>query len=151
MTLKNIRSPLLCCFMLCVSFGSHWWIQTGVRVRKHPIWVKIDNFFSCVTLKFEGWPWKTLVPSSKQNQALCIVSLPYVNSNWSYGPETAIWGHDLCDLDLWPFAWTSQLSILITPESYRIIRWQEQCQKGVTDRQTEISVLRAAWSQLKTA
>ena len=35
-------------------------------------------------------------------QALCIISSPYVNSNWSYGPETAKWGHDLCDIDLWP-------------------------------------------------
>ena len=28
----------------CASFRSHWWIQTGVRVRKRPIWVKIDDF-----------------------------------------------------------------------------------------------------------
>ena len=29
-------------------------------VRKRPISVKIDNFFSRVTLKFNGWPWKTI-------------------------------------------------------------------------------------------
>ena len=29
---------------LCASFRSHWWIQTGVTVRKCPIWVKFDNF-----------------------------------------------------------------------------------------------------------
>ena len=29
-------------------------------VRKHPIWVKIDDVLSRVTLKFDGWPWKTL-------------------------------------------------------------------------------------------
>ena len=44
---------------LCI-FSSHWWIQTGVTVRKRPIWIKIDNFFSRVTLKFDGWPWKTI-------------------------------------------------------------------------------------------
>ena len=60
MTLKNNRTSLLCCFKLCVSFHSHWWIQTGVTVRKHPIWVKIDDFFSLVTLKFDLWPWKTI-------------------------------------------------------------------------------------------
>ena len=29
-------------------------------VRKRPIWVKIDYFFSRVTLKFDGWPSKTI-------------------------------------------------------------------------------------------
>ena len=57
MTLKNNRAPLLCCFNLCASFHSQWWIQTGVTVWKRPIWVKIDNFFfSRATLKFDGWP-----------------------------------------------------------------------------------------------
>ena len=37
-----------------------WWIQTGVTVRKRLIWVKIDDFFRPVTLKFDGWPWKTI-------------------------------------------------------------------------------------------
>ena len=40
MTLQNNRAPLLCYFKLCAAFRSHWWIQTGVTVRKHPIWVK---------------------------------------------------------------------------------------------------------------
>ena len=44
MTLKNNRAPLLCYFKLCASFCSHWWIQTGVTVRKRPIWVKFDDF-----------------------------------------------------------------------------------------------------------
>ena len=60
MTSKNNRAPLLCCFKLCVSFHSHQWIQTGVTVRKRLILVKIDDFFSRVTLKFNGWPLKTI-------------------------------------------------------------------------------------------
>ena len=44
MTLKNNRAPLVCCFKLCASFHSHWWIQTGVTVRKRRIWVKISDF-----------------------------------------------------------------------------------------------------------
>ena len=100
MTFKNNRAPLLCYFKLCASFHSHWWIQTGVTVRKRPIWVKfgdfspvwpwnltddleqgksegfescdwpivrkrpiwvkIGDFLYCVTLKFDGWPWKTI-------------------------------------------------------------------------------------------
>ena len=193
MTLINNKAPLLCCFKLCALFHNHWWIQTGVTVRKHPIWVKIDDFFSRVTSKFDLWPWKTIGhlfyatssfahyfvaigevklefqfgnaqfgsnstiflavspwnlkedlekqygTSSKHHQAVCIISLPYVNSNWSYGQETAKWGHDICDLDLdlWPFAWTSHMSIVVSLENFRMTRWQEHCQKGVTDRQTD--------------
>ena len=44
MTLKNNRAPLLCYFKLCAAFRTHWWIQTGVTVRKRPIWVKFDDF-----------------------------------------------------------------------------------------------------------
>ena len=60
MTLKNNRAPLLCYFKLCASFHTHWWIQTWVTVRKRSIRVKIDDFFSGVTLKFYGWPSKTI-------------------------------------------------------------------------------------------
>ena len=45
MTLKNNRAPLLCYFKLCASFRSHWWIQTGVTVRKLLIWFTIDDVF----------------------------------------------------------------------------------------------------------
>ena len=59
MTFKNKRASLLCYFKLCASFQCHRLIQTGVTVRKHLIWVKIDDFFSRVTLKFDVWLWKT--------------------------------------------------------------------------------------------
>ena len=84
MTLKNKRSPLLCCFKLCASFHSHQWIQTGVTVRKCPIWVKIEHFFSRVTLRFDGWPWKSIGHLFKATSALCLISSQNVNSNWSY-------------------------------------------------------------------
>ena len=62
-----------------------------------------------------------------------------MNSNWSYSPETVKLGCDLCDLDLWPwpFAWTSLLSLVITPENFMMIRWWEHSQKGVTDGRTD--------------
>ena len=198
-------APLLWCFKLYSSFHNHRWIQNKVTVRKPSIRVKIGDFLSRVTLKFDKWPWKTIGhlfyatstfmhnfvaigefklelqsgnaqfgsklkifravwpwslmddlekqygTSPKHHQALCIISSSYVNSNWSYSPETAKLGHDLCDLDLWPwpFAWTSLLSLVITPENVVAIWWQEHSEKGVTDSQTERGVLRAAWSQLK--
>ena len=72
---------------------------------------------------------------------------------WLNGVMTSV----TLTIDLWPLAWASCLSMVITPDNFRMIRWQEYCQKGVTDGQTdrqsdgqtEISVLRAAWSQLK--
>ena len=112
------------------------------------------------------WPWNLMDDLQEQEDisstsSLCIISSPYVNSNWSYGPETAKWGHDLCDLDLWPLTLTFCMDIMSVNGNnsliFRMIRWQEHCQKGMTDGQTdrqtggqtEISVLRAARSQLK--
>ena len=60
MTLQNNRAPLLCYSKLCSSFRSHWRIQTWVTAWKRPIWVKIDDFFSRVTSKFDVWPRKTI-------------------------------------------------------------------------------------------
>ena len=58
------------------------------------------------------------------------------------------------DLWPWPFAWTSLLAMVITPENVMMIRWWEHGEKGVTDRQTDgrtdwTSHI-AAWSQPKT-
>ena len=56
--------------------------------------------------------------------------------------------------DLWPFAWTLLWSLVITPKNFMMIRWWEHSQKGLTDRrtdgQTENTICRAAWSQLKS-
>ena len=60
MTPKNNTAPLLYHIRLCASFQINQWIQTGVTVRKCLIWVKIDDFFSCVTLQFDIWPWKAI-------------------------------------------------------------------------------------------
>ena len=59
MTLKNTRAPLLYYIKFCASFQIHRLIQTKVTVRKRSIQVKIGNLWSHVTLKFDGWPWKT--------------------------------------------------------------------------------------------
>ena len=60
MTSKNNRTPLPYYIKLCASFQTHWWIQTAVTVQKCSIWGKIGDFLSCVTLKFDGWPWQTI-------------------------------------------------------------------------------------------
>ena len=87
MTLKNNRAHLLCYFKLCASFRSHFLIQTGVTVRKHPIRFKISNFLSCVT---------PLLCHIK----LCASFNSHVNSNWSYSPDRAKLGFDFYNSDM---------------------------------------------------
>ena len=245
MTSENYRVPLLHYVKLCASSQTPRWLQTGVTARKcsirvkigdflshvtlkfdgwpwktighlfyvnvassfwyhliaisefklkftvwkHSIWVKIGDFLSRVTLKFDGWPWKTIwhlfyvtlsfvhhfvaindefqlelqsgnaqfaskstiflavwpwsLTDDLEKEASCIISSSYANSNWSYSPETAKLGYDLCDLDLWPMTLTlcmditSVIGSLITPENFVMIRWWEHSQKCVTDRQTD--------------
>ena len=52
MTLENNRAHLLYYIKLCASFQNHQWIQT-VTARKRSIRVKISDFLSRVTLKFD--------------------------------------------------------------------------------------------------
>ena len=100
--------------------------------------------------------------SSKQHQAICIISSSYVNSNLSYSPETVKLGCDLCDLDLWPLTLTfcMDLTLVIGNNSWKIHddtmmgTKSKRCERwtdGRTDgqRQTENTISRAAWSQLK--
>ena len=156
MTLRNNTAPLLCYFKLCASFRSHWWIHTGVTVRKLPIWVTIYDFLGV-------WLWNLTDDFDKQqgtslnkNQALCIISSLYVNSNCSYGPETAKLGFDLCDLDLWPLSLTFLMNVTSVignnfwkfHDDTMMGTLSKRC-KGQTDRRTDWTIHRAAWSQLK--
>ena len=88
MTLKNNRAPLLCYFKLYASFHSHRWIQAVVTVWKSPIWVKIINFFSRVTLQFDVWLWKTIGHLFYATSSFVHHFVAIVISNLSYSPET---------------------------------------------------------------
>ena len=106
MTLKNNRTPLLCCFKLCASFHSHQLIQTNVTVRKRPIWVKIDVLF--VPCNLEIWQM-----TLKNNRAPLVcyfkLSASFCSHWWiqtGVTAETAKLGVDLCDLDVWPLTLT---------------------------------------------
>ena len=64
MILKNNRAPLLCCFKFCASLHNHRWIQTGVKICKCPIWVKIGNFLCCgsVPIRLILWNVAQITP-----------------------------------------------------------------------------------------
>ena len=89
MTLENNRAPLLYYSKLCASFQIHRWIETEVTLQKHSIRVKNGDFFlSCVTLKFDGWPWKTIGHLFYTTPSFVHHFKSIRNSNWSYDPET---------------------------------------------------------------
>ena len=110
MTLKKNRTPLQCYCKLCVSFQSHWWIQNGVTVRKRPIWVKFDDFYSRVTLQFDVWPWKTIghllyATSSFMHNFIAIgeFKLDLQSGNAQFGSNSTIF------LAVWPWKLTDDL------------------------------------------
>ena len=105
--LETNRTPFLCCLMLYASFGSNQWIQTGVTVRKCRISVKIGDFWSRVTLKFDRWHWKTIgqlfyAPSSCMHHFLgiCEFKLEW----WSGNVHNLLW-------PLWAWPLTSDLDL----------------------------------------
>ena len=52
--LENNKAPVLGYFKLFASFRSYQSIQNGVTVWKRPIQIKIGDFLSRVTFKFDG-------------------------------------------------------------------------------------------------
>ena len=107
MTSKNNRAPLLYYIKLCASFQIHQWIKIEVTNRKRPIRVKIGDFLSCVTLKFHGWPWKTIghlfyTTSSfvHHSKAKGEFKLKLQFGNAQFGSKSAICFVP-CDLHIW--------------------------------------------------
>ena len=134
--LENNRTPLLCYFMICAPFHSHLWNQTGVTVRKRPIRVKIGDFFPVR-------PWN-LTNDLKNNRApllchckLCasfrshvwiqtgvIVRKRQIGTKFVLTSVTLTFG-----LWTWPLAWALLWSMVITPDNFMMIQWEEHCEK----------------------
>ena len=110
MTSKNNRALFLYYVKLCASFQIHWWIQTGVTVQKRSIRVEIGDILSCVTLKFDGSPWKTIghlfyTTSSFVHHFKSIgeVKLELQSGNAQFGSKLAIFS------PVWPWNMTDDL------------------------------------------
>ena len=97
------------------------------------------QFVSCVTLKFYGWFKK----NNNRAPLLCRFKLytSFHNHQWiqtvnlqSRNAQTGTKFVLTSDLDLWPFAWTSPLLMVITPENFMMIWLQEHCEKGVRQK-----------------
>ena len=105
MTLKNNRAPLLCYFKLCASFRSHQWFQTGVTLRKHPIWVKFQRFLELCDLEI----WRmTLKNNRAPLQCYFKLCASFCSHWWIQTGVTVrkrlgqIWRFlEPCDLEIW--------------------------------------------------
>ena len=134
-TLPNIRAPHLSYFKLCASFHSDRSIQTVVTVQKCQIRVKIGICLPPVTLKFDrSWP-------NNRAPLLCYFKLcAWLHCHmWIQSGVTVWkwlrWGLTSVTLTfdfwLWPFAWTSLLSLVISAENFMMIWWWEHSEQGV--------------------
>ena len=132
---------------------SHLWIQTEVTARKPAVRVKIIDFAACVILEFDGRPWKII------GHLFCTTSsLVYHFSHlWI---QTGVMVRKLPNrakicFDIWLWPLTSDLDLLY---GHRLCQWNQHMiiswwyydgniytKKGVTDRQTDWTVHRAAW------
>ena len=95
--LKNNSAPPLYYVKLYAWFQSHWWIRTGVTVRKHSIWVKIGDFFVPCDLKIWRMTLKTTghifsVTSSFMHHFIAIYQfkMELQSENDKFGPKSAI-------------------------------------------------------------
>ena len=109
MTLQNNRAPLLCYFKLCASFGSHWWIQTWVTVRKRtPNLGQIRRFLEPCDLEI----WRMTLQNNRA-PLLCYFKLcASFCSHWWIQTWVTVrkrtpnlgqirWFLEPCDLEIW--------------------------------------------------
>ena len=89
-----------------MSFNSHPWIKIGVIIQKCSIQSQIISYAHHVTLKFDGWPWKTTghlfyATSSCVHHFIAIseFKLELQSGNAQFGSKPAIF--ILCDLETW--------------------------------------------------
>ena len=108
--LEKFWAHLLYYTKLCASYQILQWIRTEVRVLKRSIRVTIDDFLSHVTLKFDGWPWKTMghlfyTLSSFVHHLKTMVELKLElqSGNAQFGSKSAIF------CPVWPWNLTDDL------------------------------------------
>ena len=108
--LEKIKGTSSILHLVCASFKSHGWIQTGVSIRKRSIRVKMGNFLSRVSLKFNRWPWKSkghlsYAAWSYVHHFIAIgkFKLDLQSENAQFGSKSAIFG------PVWPWNLTDDL------------------------------------------
>ena len=150
MTLKNNKTHLLCYLKLCASFcsqsvNSNWCFSPetpnlGQNQRFFgPLWqiwrMTLKNNWATLLCYFK------LCASFRSHLWIQTGVMVRKRPNWAKFALASV----TLTSDLEPFAWTQHLLMVITPENFRMIRWEEHCQKGVSVMDGH---LRRIWSQL---
>ena len=88
-------------------------------------------------------------------QALCIISKPLVNSNWSYSPETPNLGQirrflEPCDLEIWQMTLKKIGHLFYTTSSFvhhfvAIGEFKLELQSGNAQFWSNSTIFRAEW------
>ena len=104
MTSKNYRATLPTSSF--VHFKSIGELKLKLQSGNAQFGSKLANFLSCVTLKFDGWPWKTIWHLFYTTSSFVHHFKATVNSHGSYSPEMVNSGQNrkffvLCDLKIW--------------------------------------------------
>ena len=127
-----------------LNWGQNWWLfvqrdlviwRMTLKNNRAPL---LSNIKLCASFHCHTWIQNRVTVRKRLSGVMISVTLTF-------------------DLWPWPVAWTSHLSLVITSDNFRMIRWWEHSAKCVTDGQTDgrtdgrtdRSVLKAAWSQLK--
>ena len=118
MTLKNNRAPLLRYFKLCASFLELCDLEIWQMTLKNNRAPLLCCFQLCAWFHCHMWIQTGVRVRKRLSWVLTSVTLTF-------------------DLWPWPFAWTSYLTVVITPENFMMIQWWEHGEKGVTDGRTD--------------
>ena len=95
-------------FSLICSWTNGWVNNRDAGdVRRHCAYYGVTVFKLTIFVLFDLEVWRMTLKNNRApmpHQALCMISSPYINSNWSYGPERLNWVLTYvtltCDLDL---------------------------------------------------
>ena len=141
MTLNNDRAPLLYPFKLYASFHSHWWVTFEFLSGNAQIGSNLKIFAFCIleilrmTLKNNRAPLLSNIKLCASFHHHIWIQTGVTVRKWLSWVLTSV--TLTFDLWPWPFAWTSLLSLVITPKNFMMIRSWEHSQKGVTGGQTD--------------
>ena len=142
MTLKKNRAPLLCYFKFWPRFIAIGQFKLELESGNTKFGSKLAIFFVPCDLQILQMTLK-----NNTDPLLCYTKL-CASFNCHMWIQTRVRVHKRLnwvfisvnltfDLWPWPLAWTSLLSMVITPENFIMIWWKEHCEKGVTDRRTD--------------
>ena len=122
-------------------------------VRKRPIWVKIGDVLSHVTLKFDGWPWKTIghlsfaVSSFVQHFiAIGEFKLELQSGNAQFGSNSTIFlSRMTLKFDRWHWKTIGHLFYATSSFVHHFVALKLELQSGNAQFGSNSTIFRAVW------